>query len=74
MGIVLFQIELLLLVKEWHHGVPRHKREIGKGELAANEVWRRLEGVVEDRGDAINLLDVAGLRRVDLFGVEVGEP
>ena len=72
--IVLLQVELLLLVQEWNHGVPRHEGEIGEGELATDEVGRGLKDVVEDHGDAVDLLDVAGLGRGDLFRVEVGEP
>ena len=59
MGVVFFQAELALCVEEADHGVPRHKGQIGKGELAADEVGRGLEDAIQDGSDAVDFFDVA---------------
>ena len=68
------RLEVHPISKKEHNGIPRHERRIGIAELVTDEEFLVLQGVVEDTGDATDLIDIAIDSAGELLRVVEGEP
>ena len=71
-------IQVLLQIPRWiqeaNHGIPRQERQIRIAALAPHQVLLALQARIQHLGDALDLVLVAVLRRLDLLMMIDGKP
>lgn len=74
MRVIALEIDLLIASDVWSQLVPGDEAQISVRALVSNKIFLAFQNVVQNHGDSLDLVSIAILCRLDLFGMEIVEP